>query len=135
MRDLLFGRSRYSELAAAREGIPTNILAQRLKQLEQGGIIERRPSAKPRSRYDYCLTKAGLKLAPAIRALAEWGHSEIAGTRALPLQARRRRPKSESANALRVPILAKPARHPRHAHKMMRWSPRWRDAASAGAAA
>jgi DNA-binding HxlR family transcriptional regulator len=87
VRDLLFGSSRYSELAAAGEGIPTNILAQRLKQLEQGGIIERRPSAKPRSRYDYCLTKAGLKLVPAVKALAEWGHSEIAGTRPLPRQA------------------------------------------------
>ena len=76
----------------AGEGIPTNILSQRLKHLEQAGIVERRPSATPRSRYEYRLTKAGLKLAPAVRALAEWGHGEIAGTRPLPLQARRHGP-------------------------------------------
>ena len=78
VRDLLFGSSRYQELLNAGEGIPTNILSQRLKHLEQAGIVERRPSATPRSRYDYRLTKAGLKLAPAVRALAEWGRSEIA---------------------------------------------------------
>ena len=93
VRDLLFGSSRYGELLNAGEGIPTNILSQRLKHLEQAGIVERRPSATPRSRYDYRLTKAGLKLAPAVRALAEWGRSEIAGTRPLPRRARRRGPK------------------------------------------
>lgn len=90
VRDLLFGSSRYGELLNSGEGIPTNILSQRLKHLEQAGIIERRPSATPRSRYDYRLTEAGLKLAPAVRALAEWGRSEIAGTRPLPPKARRR---------------------------------------------
>ena len=88
VRDLLFGSSRYGELVNAGEGIPTNILSQRLKHLEQAGIVERRPSATPRSRCEYRLTKAGLKLAPAVRALAEWGHGEIAGMRPLPLQAR-----------------------------------------------
>jgi DNA-binding HxlR family transcriptional regulator len=94
VRDLLFGRSRFGELLNAGEGIPTNILSQRLKHLEQAGIIERRPSATPRSRYDYRLTETGLKLATAVRALAEWGRSEIAGTRPLPRQARRRKPKN-----------------------------------------
>ena len=91
VRDLLFGSSRYGELLNSGEGIPTNILSQRLKHLEQAGIVERQDSTQPRSRYDYRLSEAGLKLAPAVRALAEWGHSEIAGTRPLPLQARRRK--------------------------------------------
>jgi DNA-binding HxlR family transcriptional regulator len=90
VRDLLFGSSRFGELLNAGEGIPTNILSQRLKHLEQAGIIERHDSPQPRSRYDYRLTEAGLKLATAVRALAEWGRSEIAGTRPLPRQARRR---------------------------------------------
>jgi DNA-binding HxlR family transcriptional regulator len=93
VRDLLFGSSRYGELLNSGEGIPTNILSQRLKHLEQAGIVERHDSAQPRSRYDYRLSEAGLKLAPAVRALAEWGRSEIAGTRPLPQQARRRSPK------------------------------------------
>lgn len=90
VRDLLFGSSRHRELLNAGEGIPTNILSQRLKHLEQAGIIERHDSPQPRSRYGYRLTEAGLKLAPAVRALAEWGYSEIAGTRPLPRRARRR---------------------------------------------
>src|SRR6476661_1469850 len=89
VRDLLFGSTRYGEFQRAGEGIPTNILAQRLKHLERAGIIERSPSSKPRSRYEYRLTKAGLKLAPAVKALAEWGRGEIAGTRPLPQQAYR----------------------------------------------
>jgi len=93
VRDLLFGSSRYGELLNSGEGIPTNILSQRLKHLEQAGIVERQDSTQPRSRYDYRLSEAGLKLAPAVRALAEWGRSEIAGTRPLPWQARRRGPK------------------------------------------
>jgi DNA-binding HxlR family transcriptional regulator len=93
VRDLLFGSSRYGELLNSGEGIPTNILSQRLKHLEQAGIVERRDSTQPRCRYDYRLSEAGLKLAPAVRALAEWGRSEIAGTRPLPRQARRRGPK------------------------------------------
>ena len=93
VRDLLFGSSRYGELLNSGEGIPTNILSQRLKHLEQAGIVERHDSKQPRSRYDYRLSEAGLKLAPAVRALAEWGHSEIAGTGPLPRQARRRGPK------------------------------------------
>ena len=41
VRDLLFGSSRYGELLNSGEGIPTNILSQRLKHLEQAGIVER----------------------------------------------------------------------------------------------
>ena len=93
VRDLLFGSSRYGELLNSGEGIPTNILSQRLKHLELAGIVERQDSTQPRSRYDYRLSEAGLKLAPAVRALAEWGRSEIADTRPLPRQARRRGPK------------------------------------------
>ena len=88
VRDLLFGHTRYSELQSAGEGIPTNILAQRLKHLEQAGIVERLPSSRPRSRYEYRLTETGQKLAPTLKALAEWGLSEIKDTRMLPRQAR-----------------------------------------------
>ncbi len=91
VRDLLFGRTRYSELQNADEGIPTNILAQRLKHLEQAGIVERLPSSRPRSRYEYRLTETGQKLAPTLKAIAEWGRSEIKDTRALPRQARSRK--------------------------------------------
>ena len=93
VRDLLFGCSRYGELLKSGEGIPTNILSQRLRHLENAGIIERHDSSQPRARYEYRLTAAGRALGPAVRALAEWGRGEIAGTRPLPRRAAARKGK------------------------------------------
>src|SRR5581483_2434864 len=42
IRDLLLGKTRYGELAASSEHIPTNILADRLKKLERYGLITSR---------------------------------------------------------------------------------------------
>jgi DNA-binding HxlR family transcriptional regulator len=81
VRDLMFGRTRYGEFEGAGENIPTNILAQRLKRLERAGIIERRPSKHPRSRHEYRLTASGKRLAPVVKAVADWGHAAIKGTR------------------------------------------------------
>ena len=44
VRDLLFmGKHQYGELLESPEGIPTNILAERLKRLEAAGLLEKRP--------------------------------------------------------------------------------------------
>src|SRR5215212_6145891 len=64
VRDLLRGKRRYGDLAASSEHIPTNILADRLRRLEQAGLVERRQySARP-PRYEYRLTRMGKDLAP-----------------------------------------------------------------------
>ena len=42
LRDLLDGKTRFSEFEASPEGIPTNILTDRLRRLESAGILERR---------------------------------------------------------------------------------------------
>src|SRR5947209_18974122 len=44
IRDLFFGRSRFKEFAASPEGIPTNILSDRLERLVARGIIEQIPA-------------------------------------------------------------------------------------------
>ena len=41
MRDLLVGPRRYSDLLAGLPGIPTNVLASRLKELEEDGLVVR----------------------------------------------------------------------------------------------
>src|ERR1041385_9174934 len=53
VRDLLPGAATYGELAAAPEQIPTNILAERLKRLEQGELITRKPYQERPTRYRY----------------------------------------------------------------------------------
>jgi DNA-binding HxlR family transcriptional regulator len=81
IRDLLRGKHKYGDLAASAERIPTNILADRLRRLEQAGLVERtRYSARP-PRYEYRLTRRGKDLGPAIRSLAEWGVRYVPGTR------------------------------------------------------
>ena len=84
VRDLLRGKRRYGDLAASSERIPTNILADRLRRLERGGVVERvQYSARP-ARYEYRLTSRGKALSPAIRSLAAWGLEYVPGTRVPP---------------------------------------------------
>ena len=44
VRDLFLGRSRYGEFLSAGEGIPTSVLARRLRRLEAAGLVERKLS-------------------------------------------------------------------------------------------
>jgi DNA-binding HxlR family transcriptional regulator len=70
VRDLLVGPRRYGELAAGLPRIPTNILASRLKELQDAGVIRR----APRSRIIvYELTDYGRDLEPVVLALGAWG--------------------------------------------------------------
>lgn len=73
VRDLAVGKKRFGELLKAPEKIPTNILSDRLKQLEKVEVIERVPYQERPTRYDYRLTDKGRDLAPVLRAMAEWG--------------------------------------------------------------
>ena len=72
LRDLMLGPLRYSELLRGLEGITTNLLAKRLKELEHAGIIERIRGASSESQA-YRLTAHGAALEPALQALAQWG--------------------------------------------------------------
>lgn len=73
VRDLAFGKSRFGELASGPEKIPTNILADRLKQLEAFEVIERIAYQERPPRYEYRLTEKGRDLAPVLQAMADWG--------------------------------------------------------------
>jgi DNA-binding HxlR family transcriptional regulator len=73
VRDLMRGKRRYQEFLESAEGIPTNILAERLRRLRAGGIVRaRRYSSRP-VRMEYLLTAKGEALRPVVRALVEWG--------------------------------------------------------------
>jgi DNA-binding HxlR family transcriptional regulator len=70
VRDLMFtGRRTYSEFLGAEEGVATNILATRLKQLSKDGLIRRRGTGRGAK---FALTKKGLDLLPAMLALMAW---------------------------------------------------------------
>lgn len=84
VRDLLRGRNTYGALSASEEGIPTNILADRLRKMEEAGLIEARPYQERPVRYAYSLTGKGRDLGDVLAAVARWGKKHIPGTRIPP---------------------------------------------------
>jgi len=72
IRDLLGGRDRFNDLERGLPGIPRALLADRLRRLQQDGLLEKHVEAKGR-RTRYQLTQAGQELSPVIFALTQWG--------------------------------------------------------------
>jgi DNA-binding HxlR family transcriptional regulator len=73
VRDLLPGPQRYSDLQAGLPGIGTNVLVERLRSLQQAGVVTRSTLPPPAGVPVYELTEAGRALMPALSALREWG--------------------------------------------------------------
>jgi DNA-binding HxlR family transcriptional regulator len=77
LRGLLDGRHRYSELKALIPSVSDTMLAQRLRELESGGLVERRVVTDGPVRAEYHLTPKGEALAPVIEALKTWAHAWV----------------------------------------------------------
>jgi DNA-binding HxlR family transcriptional regulator len=85
IRDLLFvGKRRFGELANSPEGIPTNILSDRLRRLEECGVVTKVPYQLRPKRYEYQLTDKGRDLSPLLRALIEWAMRHLPDVAAPP---------------------------------------------------
>lgn len=80
VRDLFFGRHTFKELQSSPEKIPTNILASRLKRLEDSGLVRRELYQERPKRYAYYLTKKGQDLEPVMHSLIVWSNKHIPGT-------------------------------------------------------
>jgi DNA-binding HxlR family transcriptional regulator len=83
VRDLLRGNGTYKELQNSPERIPTNILADRLKRLEEAGLISKAAYQEHPVRYAYSLTEKGKELREVLGAFVRWGKKHIPGTRTL----------------------------------------------------
>ena len=79
IRDIARGKSRFAEFMASPEGIPTNILADRLKRLTARGIIKGRRYSQHPPRLEYALTAKGEDLRPVMRAMVDWGVRHAGG--------------------------------------------------------
>jgi DNA-binding HxlR family transcriptional regulator len=73
VRELLHGPKRFTALSGALPGISQNVLSQRLRELEQAGVVRRRAFGPPASTRGYELTQRGYELEPVLLALARWG--------------------------------------------------------------
>jgi DNA-binding HxlR family transcriptional regulator len=74
VRDLLLGPRRYSELQKGLGGIPTDILAARLRRLQEQGVVRQIGEGRAQ-RYE--LTESGQALGPVLRELGRWGADRL----------------------------------------------------------
>jgi DNA-binding HxlR family transcriptional regulator len=72
VREIGYGYRRFQELAGF-TGAPRDVLAGRLRRLQEVGVLERRLYSERPPRYEYHLTEAGQQLRPIVLALKEWG--------------------------------------------------------------
>jgi DNA-binding HxlR family transcriptional regulator len=73
VRELLFGPQRFSDLRASLRGASSNLLTDRLRELEAREVIARRKLAPPAGSWVYELTDWGRELEPILLALGGWG--------------------------------------------------------------
>ena len=81
VRDLLIGPKRFGDIQRGLPGIPTNILASRLNELEDSGLIARRVLARPSKGVAYELTESGNALENVVLALGRWGAQRLGEAR------------------------------------------------------
>ena len=72
VRELLLGPKRFTDLRTGIPDISPNVLGQRLRELEESGIVSRRKLAPPAAVQVYELTEWGHELEPAVLALGRW---------------------------------------------------------------
>ena len=73
IRDLLFfNKCTYNDFLKSDENIATNILASRLKALDENGIIEKREHPDSKAKILYRLTQKGIDLLPVIMEIYIW---------------------------------------------------------------
>jgi DNA-binding HxlR family transcriptional regulator len=84
VRELLLGPKRFGALSSGLPGVSQNVLSQRLRELQDAGIVRRRTFGPPASSHGYELTERGRELEPVLLALARWG-SRVAASSAAEL--------------------------------------------------
>lgn len=81
IRDMMFfHKQRFEEFLDSPEGISTNILSNRLKLLEELGLVEKQPYSNHSRRMSYQLTERGKSLRPVLKTMIVWGLRNIPDT-------------------------------------------------------
>lgn len=83
VRDLHLGAERFKEFSSAPEGIPTNILTDRLARLIENEVVEPKPAADGSRHPAYQLTEKGRALLPLLGAMRDWGLTWVKGTKVM----------------------------------------------------
>lgn len=84
IRDLIFdGKRFYKEFLKSKEGIATNVLSDRLKKLENAGLVTSKVYEKLKTQKEYSLTEKGKDLIPVLVEIILWSakhHKNLAVT-------------------------------------------------------
>jgi DNA-binding HxlR family transcriptional regulator len=83
IRDLILGKTRFKEFVTSPEGIPTNILSERLSRLLDHGIVIQVSASEGSKHLAYQLTEKGRALMPVLKSLRDWGLTWEKGTQAM----------------------------------------------------
>jgi DNA-binding HxlR family transcriptional regulator len=76
VRECGYGNRRFNEIQR-HTGAPRNILASRLKRMQDAGILRRELYSEHPQRYEYFLTDSGEELFPILLAFREWGERQL----------------------------------------------------------
>ena len=89
LRDMMFGNRRhFRELLRSEEGISTNILADRLKQLLQEGLITKADDPSHKQKSIYSLTEKAIDLLPVFAMIGAWGTRHLPVSEELSIRAK-----------------------------------------------
>ena len=75
LRDLRTGTKRFGELQKSVTGISQKVLTEKLRSMEEHGLVHRTVHPEVPPRVVYSLTDIGQSLMPIIDAMADWGNS------------------------------------------------------------
>ncbi|MFG1707778.1 winged helix-turn-helix transcriptional regulator [Nonomuraea sp. M3C6] len=87
VRELILGPKRFTDLRAGLPGISADILTQRLRELGDAGVVQRRKLSPPAGSWIYELTGWGAELEPIVTRLARWSSRSPSLRRDAPLSA------------------------------------------------
>ena len=77
LRAMALGATSYSDFLRQPEKIATNILASRLAQMEEAGLVKEVRARLGSTRGAYALTDKGAALLPVLQAVARWGEAHL----------------------------------------------------------
>ncbi|MDQ1004387.1 DNA-binding HxlR family transcriptional regulator [Neobacillus niacini] len=77
VHEILNGQTMFNEIKKALPGIPSNLLSERLRYLEEEGLISVELYSEHPPRYRYTLTKKGEELEHVFNALIIWGSNNL----------------------------------------------------------
>ena len=80
LRDLLTGKSRFSQFLASPEKITTNVLTDRLATMEGAGLVAKSAYQQNPRRHAYALTRKGEALLPVLQEMCRWANAYVPGT-------------------------------------------------------